>query len=404
MQPLIEAGELVAIGVVQEQHPERAALYRQWRELRWPIWVDSLGLIGLEAVPVPLLLDEAGVVRASGRSFGAVEDPVALRAAIRDVFASAPEPPELPADWNRAPMFSAAPPAPQTNGGGAAEFHRFQLGHDSALALQQLDRAVAAFEVELETRSEDPAARFRLGVALRARADGPTRRPGDAQRAVVLWQEALAARPSQYIWRRRLQQYGPSLTQPYSFYDWIHSARAQIAERGEVPLALAVEPRGSELADPDSKSAPGARTSLPDPDPLGAVPRDSEGWISLDLTATPARVRPGERAMLRLSFRVDRERAHWNNETDPLRIHLGLPDGVTLIRGDIEAPKPAQAESDEERVLELELEFSERQAAGELRLEGYALYYACDTSGVCRYLRRDFSARLVLDPAAEPLR
>ena len=53
------------MGVVQEQHPDRAKLYRQWRKLGWPIYVDSLNLLGLSAVPVPVALDESGIVRVS---------------------------------------------------------------------------------------------------------------------------------------------------------------------------------------------------------------------------------------------------------------------------------------------------------------------------------------------------
>jgi hypothetical protein len=406
VQPLIDAGELVAIGVVQEQHPERAALYRQWRRLPWPIWVDSLGLVGLEVVPVPLLLDEAGIVRATGRDLGPADSSEALRAAIRAAFAAAPGAPDVPADWNRVPPLAGAPAhaGPGVTGGGALDFLHYQRGPGSEGALVHLERAVVAFEHELESASGGPSARFRLGVALRTRAESAARRPGDAQRAVVLWQEALAARPSQYIWRRRLQQYGPRSSQPYSFYDWIHAARAEVLARGEVPVQLLVEPRGAELADPRDKLETAPRHPLPDPDPEGKVPRDSEGWTSLDVTATPARIRPGDRVRLRLSFRVDSARAHWNNESDPLRVHLALPEGLELVAGDLEAPQPAEAESGEERVLEVELQIAGAHPAGEQRLAGYALFYACDTVGVCRYLRRDFEAHFAIDPAAARIR
>ena len=35
----------------------------QWRELGWPIFVDSLNLLDMEVVPVPVAIDERGVVR-----------------------------------------------------------------------------------------------------------------------------------------------------------------------------------------------------------------------------------------------------------------------------------------------------------------------------------------------------
>ena len=62
VEPYVKAGKLVAIGVVQEQHPERALLYRQWRNLDWPIFVDSLNLLDLEVVPVPIAIDTTGRV------------------------------------------------------------------------------------------------------------------------------------------------------------------------------------------------------------------------------------------------------------------------------------------------------------------------------------------------------
>ncbi len=68
LQPLIDAGKLTVIGVVQEQHPDRARLYKQWRKLSWPIAVDALNLLGLRAVPKLVALDESGVVRGVIRS------------------------------------------------------------------------------------------------------------------------------------------------------------------------------------------------------------------------------------------------------------------------------------------------------------------------------------------------
>jgi hypothetical protein len=39
------------------------------------------------------------------------------------------------------------------------------------------------------------------------------------QKAVQYWTMALDMDSNQYIWRRRIQQYGPRLEKPYSFYD-----------------------------------------------------------------------------------------------------------------------------------------------------------------------------------------
>ncbi len=68
--------------------------------------------------------------------------------------------------------------------------------------------------------------------------------------AVEAWKEARRRDPNQYIWRRRIQQYGPVLDKPYPFYHWVAQARREIRARGEQPLPLTVEPSGAELAEP----------------------------------------------------------------------------------------------------------------------------------------------------------
>lgn len=52
-------------GVVLEQHPDRATLFMQWKQMDWPLMWDPYNLLGLTAVPLTLLLDEHGVIRLS---------------------------------------------------------------------------------------------------------------------------------------------------------------------------------------------------------------------------------------------------------------------------------------------------------------------------------------------------
>jgi hypothetical protein len=40
------------VGIIQEQHPDRAGLFMQWKQMDWPILVDSLNLLGVAVVPV----------------------------------------------------------------------------------------------------------------------------------------------------------------------------------------------------------------------------------------------------------------------------------------------------------------------------------------------------------------
>src|SRR5260370_4959275 len=52
------------VGIVQEQHPERARLFMQWKRMTWPILTDPLNLLGVSVVPVTVAIDEHGIVRA----------------------------------------------------------------------------------------------------------------------------------------------------------------------------------------------------------------------------------------------------------------------------------------------------------------------------------------------------
>ena len=64
---------------------------------------------------------------------------------------------------------------------------------------------------------------FRLGVAYRKWFD-EKKDIAFFDQAVEQWGKALAMQPNQYIWRRRIQQYGPRLIKPYPFYDWVEAA------------------------------------------------------------------------------------------------------------------------------------------------------------------------------------
>ena len=56
-------GKVKMLGIIQEQHPDRCRLFMQWKQMDWPVMVDSLNLLGVEVVPITLAIDEAGVIR-----------------------------------------------------------------------------------------------------------------------------------------------------------------------------------------------------------------------------------------------------------------------------------------------------------------------------------------------------
>src|SRR5262249_17869371 len=115
-----------------------------------------------------------------------------------------------------------------------------------------------------------------------------------------------------YIWRRRIQQYGPRLDQPYSFYDWVTEAEKAVRARGEEPIRLTVRPAGAEVAHP-IKALPPADETNRNPDPDGKVHRDADNLIQSEVTVVPGQVRPGKSARVHLVLRPNpKKQIHWN--------------------------------------------------------------------------------------------
>jgi len=365
LQPHIESGAIVAIGVVQEQHPARAALYKQWRRLRWPIFVDSLNLLGHKVVPIPMGINESGVV-VYPRMRGERDLEIFLNKDFR------------PTEQAKTPV------EPRMK--GDAHFHAGEL-----------DAAIEAYCEEQGPQS--PQAYFRLGVALRRRYESSARRPGDGQSAVIAWGEALALVPNQYIWRRRIQQYGPRLAKPYNFYSWVHRAREEIRARGEEPLPLRVEPRGAELLE----RGPVSTVALDEIDPEGKIVRDESNLVTLESIVTPAHVRPGGAVRVRLVFRT--KTGLWNNEAGPLRLFAAGVAPLEVTEGEFTHSAVAEPETSEPRILEFEVVVAGDAKPGDHDVKGYALYYACEKKGgVCLYLRRDFKVTVYVDPQAPKIR
>ena len=57
-------------GIIEEQHPDRAQLFMQWKQMGWPVMVDSLNLLNVPYVPITLEIDEGGVIRFVNAPFG----------------------------------------------------------------------------------------------------------------------------------------------------------------------------------------------------------------------------------------------------------------------------------------------------------------------------------------------
>ena len=402
-----DAGKLVLIGVALEQHPERCELFARWKGFDWPILWDPFNLRAATAVPNVIAIDEHGIVRMLRPQPGQLE---------RDFLSrdfEAPAGTEAGGDTGREP--GAAPrqlPAVHPGSGLLADI--LYASSDSARDVA-LDAGLPALHRHAQEHPSDLAARFRLGVAHRMRFDGGGRQAGDFQAALDAWSAALAGDPNQYIWRRRIQQYGPPLDKPYPFYSWVDEAMAALELAGEPlpgwPAALTsaerAEPEGRSSANrlaptrneqdtPNQTPAPTSPTTSPDPQ--GLIQRDDEQWIEVSTavawhTAADRRV-----GLVHLELRPAAGKAHWNNEAEPLRVWLDVAGGNPAGQLDSQGlgwPPVSPPVSDEVRRFEFEWRPT-HAAEGESRLTGYVLFNACDEAdGTCVFLRHDF--KIVVD-------
>lgn len=358
----LEQGAITAVGVVQEQHPARTLLFNQWKQLRMHVFADPLNRLEVSAVPIVLLVDRHGVIRYKNPQPKDV-----------DTF--------LKHDYEK----------PASNPATERSKSKSELDSADRLAMShELDAAIDKYRTILQADEDNAIAHFRLGVVLRMRYDSQASRPGDFGAAVEHWQRALQLDPNQYIWRRRIQQYGPVLDKPYPFYNWVSEARRDIVERGGEPVALEIEPRGAELASPKSTSEENATPTQPmtEPDPDGLVVRDLVA-IRLEPNLVPSTDSKQASSRLHLSF-VPTGTVHWNNEAEPLTVVLNLPEGVTAERRILYSSLPKSATSSERREIDVEISWAANRAKS-ARIRGYAVYHLCDKlTGVCTYKRQDF--------------
>lgn len=358
------------MGIIQEQHPQRCKLFLQWKQMPMPVLVDAFNVLELEVVPVVLGVDAHLGIHSLPR------DPHAVQAAfVERTF----DPPQPAADDD--PVRTLLAPL-------ALESREpKRLG----AIIQRLRAAVGQ-------HPDDGRVWFALGVAYRMRYDSPLRQADDFQRAANAWQAALDRNPNQYIWRRRIQQYGPRLDKPYPFYDWVPQARREIRARGEVPVALRVEPGGAEFARPQKRFD--AAEAAADPDPQDRITRDDVPLVVVEHAVVPPTVRPGSAVRVHLTLRPNaKARGHWNNEGGPLTVFVRPPVGWRASARRMDVAGGTAAVSDEPRHVEFELHVPKDAAAGRQRVGVYALYYVCEgLDGRCVYRRQDVPVQVVVRP------
>jgi tetratricopeptide (TPR) repeat protein len=385
----VKEGKLALLGITQEQHSDRSRLLAQWQGFGWPILHDPINIMGAPAVPIFVAIDEHGIVRDTkprletfathflDKTFvnDAKEHGARCLTPVLSPGQAKPDFRELRERAEKDRAFSAW----------------CNLGDGLALwgGEKHLNAAIDAYRRAVQIEPRSGPALFRIGVCLRSRYESEQRQAGDFQAAIDHWSQALEIDPNQYIWRRRIQQYGPRLDKPYSFYDWVSEADKQIAARGEKPVVLKVRPGGAEIAYP-LKSFPAVLTMQRSPGPSDKLKRDGQGLIQAEVTVVPSRIRPGQTASIHVVLRPDPKlKAHWNNEADPLRLWIDSPERWQVAERLLESPRGRKAVSEEERILNFEVKVP-AGAKGTIRMGAFALYHVCDDAGgACRFLRLD---------------
>lgn len=378
---LQQAGKLQMVGIIQEQHPDRCRLFMQWKRMNWPVLVDSYNLLGVSVVPIVLAVDEHGIIRM-----------VNPRRDDRETLISD----FLDRSFERPVQKGGPEPSSGSPSAGPAEAER-DLADRRAVSTgkDRVAGAIEGYQRVLAIDPQDAIAHFRFGVALRERYDSADRKPNDFQAAVDHWTHALELNPNNYIWRRRIQQYGPRLDKPYPFYDWVHQARRDISARGEVPVPFNVEPGGAEFAGPQ-REFESADPTRREPDPDGRVTRDTGQLVAAEVTVVPPSVSPGSAARVHVELKPsDKTKAHWNNEADGLLVWIDPPAGVVVDNPVQMVPNPPATLSRESRTIEFEVRCAADLQPGSLRIPAYALYYVCeDINSRCLYRRQDLVIEL----------
>jgi len=387
----IREKKLVVLGIAQEQHPNRCRLFAQWQKLNWPILHDPINVMQVRGVPIEIAIDEHGIVRSLRPDLKTFEEEF-----INKTFA--PNVEKSPGKSEKAIRPDLVVLRRRAEQNRSSDAWR-QLGDALVLwgGLTNVNDAINAYTQAIKITPEDGDAHFRLGVCYRIRYESRQQLPTDFQTAVDHWTKARQIEPNQYIWRRRIEQYGPRATKPYPFYDWVQAAASDIRARGEKPIELRVLPTSSEMTDPD-RDLENEQLDVKSPDPEGRILRDEQRLVLTEVTVIPPLVKPGRTVRVHITLRPDKKRkAYWNNEAEPLKLWIDPPPGWKAQPQFLTAPQGNQPETSEPRYIEFELRAA-KDASGTSKLPAYALYYVCEgAGGTCSFLRQDIPVTVTVD-------
>lgn len=382
VQEWIRDGKLVVLGIAQEQHPDRCQLFAQWHKFNWPILHDPINAMQVRGVPIEVAIDEHGIVRIIRPDLKTFEQEF-----ITKTFAASEDSASKPEKTTGPNLTALRRHAEQS---GSSDAWR-ELADALVFWSESFDinDAIEAYTQAIKINPQDGNAHFRLGVCYRIRYESEYQLPTDFQSAVDHWTKARQIEPNQYIWRRRIEQYGPRATKPYPFYDWIQTAAFDIRTRGEEPVELRVLPTSSEVTDPD-RGPDNEQLDTKPPDPQGRILRDQQLLVLTEVTVIPPSVKPGGTVRVHITHRPDeKQKAYWNNEAEPLTLWVDPPPGWKAQPQLLTAPQGDKPETSEPRHIEFEVHIA-TEATGTFKLFAYALYYVCEgTGGTCSFLRQD---------------
>ena len=374
--------------MIQEQHAERCRLFAQWKNFDFPIVQDAFTQIGLGVVPLAVLIDENGFVQAVNPRTSAIQELVDAEPKRGKVKASNVEEHSVKY-WLKKIVDNTQDPRVLIRYADAilnsGDGDKVEIAIDNYEKAKELLTSSSTTEKKkLKIGYLD----FRLGVAYRRLFDiGNRLETKTFQLAADSWGEALAANPNQYIWRRRIQQYGPGLSKPYPFYDWVQQAIDEIKGRGEQPVKLNVPLTGSEIAKRQRRFQAAAVVQNPDPD--AKINADVD-LISVESTCVPSSI--GKRKPVRVYLHWQPNKGKWNNESTPMQIWIDIKGGKSNKRL-ISVPNASQVESTESRWVEFEVLLE--GTPDEVEIEGFALFNACrQQDHACLFLRKEFEVRI----------
>src|SRR5215469_12254017 len=167
-------GKVQMAGIIEEQHPDRGRLFMQWKQMNWPVLVDSLDLLGVSAVPITLAIDEYGVIRLVNPKAEEIEEKFLNRAFDRPANLSAVTDIVARLDSLKQATHQGAPDTWETYANALVEWG----------GPERLAEAVEAYQHALLLESDSGPLHFRLGVAYRKQDDSPFHQPEDFQKAV----------------------------------------------------------------------------------------------------------------------------------------------------------------------------------------------------------------------------